>query len=895
MKIKSAQIKNYRIHADRSVTFDDRLTIISGPNESGKSTLVEAIHRGLFLKSRTGGAVRDRMMPRDGAVPEVTLSLELEGKKVAVRKVFHGTTKGTTLLDIAGEGTLSGDAADEKLAQLLSAPNALGSNETALRDRWAHLWVWQGSSGVSPLESVSEAKPNLVSRLNDLGGAALSQSELDDKVIRALLVKRDGMYTQNGNDFRTNSEPGQALQELERTKKALEACTQSVARLDTAITECENASRILEEKGLALQSAQKEWSAATARASEVDRLRKKIEPLEKNLAEAEEKLVAIQRSTEEIIQDRQDLAEADAESQTFETRFTALNTKRAESSARLEAAIQSRDRILTELDGYKIQLDALRDQQLLLRKQGELKKLEESLSRMTALREELNKLRKQLESLPVIEKKDIKALGKLQEELVKARSARDALGAHIKHVKGESMVTVASKVLPLDHDCLVTQDADIQVGETLLRVTLGNVSNLCEASAAVTAAEKKLEERLQSLGCASFDSAIEIQERRTVLLNNVDSQEKRLEDSNPEQVEAESAACRREIELTTTRLEKSLFQNTERPSDIETLQTELSHYMELEQAADTRYRSQLILCKQLETERSTAEADCAALTEKRQELLTKMIRLKAGLEEKVKLYGTDEERAQKRLDLLTRKEDSGQELKILRGQLDLLQPDLLESDIRRLDETIRRANEMIQRATVQKQVAEQTLILDGNSDPRAALAAAQAAFESAEQRFNHLKAQAEAIKYLAELGTSLQKEISKQINKPLEEKAKAYLETVFGLGTTVTFSAGLQGQETPVIEIERPGIGRFIFSELSGGAHEQVGIALRLAMAEVLAKDHGDSLPVILDDAFVNSDPDRVRLLHRMLYLAADHGLQVIVLTCNPTDYDTLGALEIRL
>jgi hypothetical protein len=32
-----------------------------------------------------------------------------------------------------------------------------------------------------------------------------------------------------------------------------------------------------------------------------------------------------------------------------------------------------------------------------------------------------------------------------------------------------------------------------------------------------------------------------------------------------------------------------------------------------------------------------------------------------------------------------------------------------------------------------------------------------------------------------------------------------------------------------------------------------------------------------------------------MLYLAAEHGLQIIVLTCNPADYNTLGATEVRL
>jgi uncharacterized protein YhaN len=70
---------------------------------------------------------------------------------------------------------------------------------------------------------------------------------------------------------------------------------------------------------------------------------------------------------------------------------------------------------------------------------------------------------------------------------------------------------------------------------------------------------------------------------------------------------------------------------------------------------------------------------------------------------------------------------------------------------------------------------------------------------------------------------------------------------------------------------------------------------MRLAMAEVLAADHGGCLPIVLDDAFANSDPDRVSALQRMLYRAAERGLQVIVLTCTPADYATFGGKEVRL
>jgi DNA repair exonuclease SbcCD ATPase subunit len=895
MRIKYAEIKNYRIHKERSVTFDDKLTIISGPNESGKSTLAEALHRALFLKSRTGGAIREKMLSRDGAIPEVMLSLELDNRKVGVRKVFNGTAKGLTVLDVAGEGTISGDAADERLAQLLLVPNALGSNETALGQRWAHLWVWQGSSGGSPLEAVAEAKQSLVARLNAIGGAAVSQSELDDKVIRALLERRDRLYTQNGADFKVSSEPGLALKELERAKATLDERLKDVARLDSAIIESESAARLLQEKGLALQAALNELETTKGKSREAGRLQESIEPLQETLQEVEQELASIQQATEDIFQDRQNLEKATSASQACENQLAALSIKRADSASQLEDALQKRDSILSEQELHKIHLDALRDQRLLLQRQAELKKLEESCKRIGALRKEIIDLRRQAESIPAIEKKDVKALDKLRVERLQAKSVLDALGARVKHVKGDSAVTVDHEALPVDGECLLTQDADILIGETLLRVTLGNVSNLRQATADLESAEEKLEKKLQSLGCATYEAALEAQERRGVLLDKATGLEERLEEYAPEQVEADRVACRLEIDRTTARLKNSLYLQTELPTDSKTLEAEFDHFNALGQETDTRCQAQAILCKQREAEKKKAEDACAELTGKRQTLREQTISLTVGLDAKVKLHGSDEERAKKRLALLTTQEQSGHSLKILRVQLDTLQPDLLESDTKRLEETITRAKDIIQQAQVRRQVAEQTLVLDGNSDPRATLAAAQAKFEFEDLRFSHLKTQAEAIRHLAELATNLQKEISKQINRPLEEKAKAYLETVFGPGVTVSLSEGIQTHATPSIEIDRPGIGRFTFSELSGGAHEQVGVALRLAMAEVLAEGYGGSLPIVLDDAFVNSDPDRVKSLHRMLYLAAQHGLQVIVLTCNPSDYDTLGATEIRL
>jgi len=54
-------------------------------------------------------------------------------------------------------------------------------------------------------------------------------------------------------------------------------------------------------------------------------------------------------------------------------------------------------------------------------------------------------------------------------------------------------------------------------------------------------------------------------------------------------------------------------------------------------------------------------------------------------------------------------------------------------------------------------------------------------------------------------------------------------------------------------------------------------------------------LPMVFDDAFVNSDPERIKAVQRVLYLGARRGLQIIVLSCNPKDYDQFAATRIDL
>jgi len=183
------------------------------------------------------------------------------------------------------------------------------------------------------------------------------------------------------------------------------------------------------------------------------------------------------------------------------------------------------------------------------------------------------------------------------------------------------------------------------------------------------------------------------------------------------------------------------------------------------------------------------------------------------------------------------------------------------------------------------------LILDGSEDPQADLIRANAREQAAREHYESVKRKAEAVKLLNWLFEEQQSVLAARFTQPLADRISDYLKGIFGpdTGAVVTFEDGaFKG-----IQLVRPEhAGALSFDVLSGGTREQVAAAVRLAMAEVLAADHGGSLPVIFDDSFAFSDPNRVQDLQRMLDLAATRGLQVIVLTGNPTDYASLGARQ---
>jgi uncharacterized protein YhaN len=83
------------------------------------------------------------------------------------------------------------------------------------------------------------------------------------------------------------------------------------------------------------------------------------------------------------------------------------------------------------------------------------------------------------------------------------------------------------------------------------------------------------------------------------------------------------------------------------------------------------------------------------------------------------------------------------------------------------------------------------------------------------------------------------------------------------------------------------------FSVLSGGTKEQIALLVRLAFARMLARA-GTAAPVILDDAIVYTDDDRIERMFDALTRQAQD-LQILVFSCRQKAFRDLGGRSLAI
>jgi uncharacterized protein YhaN len=136
------------------------------------------------------------------------------------------------------------------------------------------------------------------------------------------------------------------------------------------------------------------------------------------------------------------------------------------------------------------------------------------------------------------------------------------------------------------------------------------------------------------------------------------------------------------------------------------------------------------------------------------------------------------------------------------------------------------------------------------------------------------KAQAARMLYevLNEHKESAEKDYSVHFAKYINDLAKSFYGTDVHFNVSDSFEITSRIMDHKEVEIEY----------LSTGAKEQLAILIRLALTQIVQV--GEPFPVILDDEFAHSDPDRIAMMNNIFGDFGDDQ-QFIMLTCTPEKF----------
>ena len=135
MKLKSIQLKPFAGILDKKVEFYPGLTVILGPNEAGKSTLLNALKSVLFTeveltKARFDNLMKEYMPVKGGDTIRVSLEFQAEGKDYFLEKIWKpGNRKGSSILKSPDLGEFTTDGEVSRLIdELLPAHQGTVNN-----------------------------------------------------------------------------------------------------------------------------------------------------------------------------------------------------------------------------------------------------------------------------------------------------------------------------------------------------------------------------------------------------------------------------------------------------------------------------------------------------------------------------------------------------------------------------------------------------------------------------------------------------------------------------------------------------------------------------------------------------------------------------------------------
>lgn len=870
MRLISCRVQNVRRHRDLQLRFGERLTLIAGVNESGKSTLVEALHKGLFLRATaTGRGVEELRSRVHAGLPEVEIRFEAAAENWRLRKRFAGAS-GTCQLSNGSGVALSGAEAEERLAALLGfAAPVEGRRIAQLPERWAHLWVRQGDAGLNPFSGPPERYDHqrLMEQLQNSCSAL--QSRRDGQVLERIQQAVAELYTPTGR-----VKAGSPLALAQRR------CEDAAAALATAQRHMAD-----------LEAAMEQWSSINARLETIENDRRPTLQrelvLDQQIHLLQARLEPLLKQEQERSQLREQQQRQQQEQEQLQKRLQELANERRQQEVHQKQILQQQQLLHAEAQ-QQVQrqelVQRLLDLQQLEAEERQLRAYDTELQRLQA---EADAVKQKLAALPAITAEEVKQLRLAEQALAQASTRCEAMAASVElQASGQTeTVRLNDEVMQVGETRRINSAAVLRVGNgVLIRLSPGGGEALPEALEQQRRCRAQLEALQQQLQIRGSDQAEAIERKRQGLdreLTNLRQAARGIPWSGLQERLGQLAPRRQRLERSIAGSEELLAALVEitgerNPRTLD--QTALHDLQDELRSSGAISKQEAERCQRLLQELELSlERNRTALERQQQH--------QAQLQGSLRVLG-------ERLEALARQPENA-ELDQQRQQLQNWRDEQTALSKRRHSWNEHRSEDAA--AVLQALEAEKDQLLSqrgqaeqrcqslGATNPIAELEQRQVAWDEADAELRILQRRADALRLLLERFHTAQSTLALRYSEPLREAICPYLAELSSDPQQPLL--GFDPQEGFHNLQLRQGEETFAFERLSGGMREQLSAAVRLAMAEVLKPAYDDILPLVFDDAFVNSDRERLTGLQRMLQRGMEQNIQLVVLSCHPDDY----------
>jgi DNA repair exonuclease SbcCD ATPase subunit len=209
-----------------------------------------------------------------------------------------------------------------------------------------------------------------------------------------------------------------------------------------------------------------------------------------------------------------------------------------------------------------------------------------------------------------------------------------------------------------------------------------------------------------------------------------------------------------------------------------------------------------------------------------------------------------------------------------------------ETVLEKLEKSLTAVQESVQSTRDEERRAMGTLETLTAQGPYSILAKAEEEVARLEEEIKRESLRMDAVKLLYDTIQQCKSEAVASVAKPVEETATRMLQRIAGrrIGQiAIGENFGPSGVQPELVDAPVE-----LFN-LSGGEQEQLYLATRLALAEVLAKNERQM--VVLDDVLTATDTGRLARVMTILEESAEH-LQILIMTCHPERYRALSGAE---